>query len=488
MRRRSWLRIGVFGLAVALGPSATTSPATAQTPSPSSDSPAVDPKLESALKKLAGWVRSERGQLSVSVRDVVSGEELLRHDGSALLNPASNAKLLTAAVALNELGPGYRYRTGLYGRIAGEKIERLVLRGHGDPSLGMRDVWRLGAALQARGVTEVGDIYVDQSRFDEQFVPPAFGQQPNEWAAFRAPVSAVAVDENAVTLNVTPNEKGQGARVWFEPPGFVIPSGVVATQKRGSGQAVTLSLAPAPGGRLSAKLGGHIAQGLTRLQVRRRVDDPRLLPGYALAHVLKSLGVRVTGKVQRGGKGEKRRITYVPSEALSVLIRRLGKNSDNFYAEMIFKTLAAEAEPERPATSARGAQVVIDWLKQVGAWQKGMRVENGSGLFDANRISASALTQALVAAHQDPRIGPDFLPHLAVGGVDGTLRSRFRRLRKERRVRAKTGTLAKADAISGYILRPGEKPLAFSVLVNGIANKHWAVRKQVDGFVAAVAR
>ena len=48
-----------------------------------------------------------------------------------------------------------------------------------------------------------------------------FAAQPNEWAPFRAPVSAVALERNAVTLNVVPGKPGSPATVWFDPPGFV---------------------------------------------------------------------------------------------------------------------------------------------------------------------------------------------------------------------------------------------------------------------------
>jgi len=49
-----------------------------------------------------------------------------------------------------------------------------VLRGHGDPSLTEAGLWRLANALESLGIREVEQLIVDQSRFDNQFVPPAF--------------------------------------------------------------------------------------------------------------------------------------------------------------------------------------------------------------------------------------------------------------------------------------------------------------------------
>jgi hypothetical protein len=90
----------------------------------------------------------------------------------------------------------------------------LGLRGFGDPSLKTADLWAMVQELKGYGVKRVeGDIVVDQRVLRRADDPPAFEQQPNEWAAFRAPVSAVALDENCVTLTVRPSDRwSRGAR------------------------------------------------------------------------------------------------------------------------------------------------------------------------------------------------------------------------------------------------------------------------------------
>ena len=75
--------------------------------------------------------------------------------------------------------------------------------------------------LKSLGVRRVdGDILVDQRSFDDNFIPPAFEQQPNEWAYFRAPVSAVPLDRNVLKMTARAQENGP-AIVTFEPPGLV---------------------------------------------------------------------------------------------------------------------------------------------------------------------------------------------------------------------------------------------------------------------------
>ncbi|MEY2932933.1 MAG: hypothetical protein RL033_3682, partial [Pseudomonadota bacterium] len=91
------------------------------------------------------------------------------------------------------------------------------------------------------------------------------------------------------------------------------------------------------------------------------------------------------------------------------------------------------------------------------------------------------------AVRRNPAVYPEFLAQLAVGGVDGTLRSRFRRFKEQRLVRAKTGTLSAAVGLSGYVLAPSGSPIAFSILVNGLDGQASAVRERIDRVVEAVA-
>jgi D-alanyl-D-alanine carboxypeptidase/D-alanyl-D-alanine-endopeptidase (penicillin-binding protein 4) len=439
------------------------------------------------LQSLADWVKGRGGVLSARISEADTGRVWAEATPEVALNPASNMKVLTAAAALDRLGAEYRFSTGLYGQVAAGRVDPLVLRGHGDPSLGTDDLWELGRALAHLGVTQVGSILVDQSRFDDQFVPPAFEQQPNEWAAFRAPVSAVALARNAITLVVLPTSAGQPARVWFEPPGVVTLDGGVETGRPGSGEGIQLSMEPRPDA-LIAHVSGHAAEGLPRLRFDRRLDDPRRAPGLALAAILGECGLEVQGGVALGGSTVKQRLVFHESAPLAQLLPELGKNSDNFYAETIFKVLGAESSTP-PARSQDGAKALLAWLAASELSSPDTRIENGSGLFDANRVSARTIVGVLTTVYRSPALYPEFLAQLAIGGVDGTLRSRFRKLTPKRSIRAKTGTLSGAIGLSGYALsNRGKAPIAFSFLVNQIEGNTGEARQRIDQVVEAIAR
>ena len=197
------------------------------------------PEIEAAVSAITRETIFKDGAIGIAVLDVDSGHYRSAFHEHDPLNPASNAKLYTAAAALATLHGNHRYETTLSGRVKGTVVAGpLVLRGYGDPSLRSADLWDLAQDLKTRGIRKIeGDILVDQRFFDEQTTPPAFEQQPNEWAAFRAPVSAVAVNENTITMTRAPDVRGQpGAIVTFDPPGFVDQEGTIQSTDAGGGR------------------------------------------------------------------------------------------------------------------------------------------------------------------------------------------------------------------------------------------------------------
>ncbi len=440
------------------------------------------------LLALSRWVKERRGELGLSVRDLGSGRELFSEGAEKSLNPASNQKLLTAAVALSELGPQFRFRVAVLGKLESGVAERLVLRSDGDPTFSYAELNGFAKRLVELGLKRVsGDILVDQSAFDDQYTPPAYEQQPDEWAAFRAPVSAVALDRNSITLHVFPAAVAGGvARTEVEPPGYVQVNGDVRTDKARQRERIGLTLTP-HGLLLSAQVAGSVPLGQQVFHLKRRIDNPEVYPGAVLKHTLRSLGIPVMGSVRRGGEDETRELVGRDSEPLAALVGQLGKASDNFYAETLLKAVGLHRKG-RPGTSAKGAEVVVDWLRTRQIVEPGLKVQNGSGLYDANRVSSRTMTRLLESAYLDPSISQAYQEQLAVGGLDGTLRGRFFTLRKRRSVHAKTGTLNRVVALSGYVFGPDQATgVAFSIMVTGISGQHGEARKRIDALVLALS-
>ncbi|MEZ4254414.1 MAG: D-alanyl-D-alanine carboxypeptidase [Polyangiales bacterium] len=173
------------------------------------------------------------------------------------------------------------------------------------------------------------------------------------------------------------------------------------------------------------------------------------------------------------------------SPPLARLAQLLGKESDNFAAEMLTKALGrAKGDTGSTATGLRAITEALAPLHLGDA----VRLENGSGLFGESRATPASVTAALAAGALDAAIAPEFLAAFAVAGRDGTLKGRLGDV-PAGRVRAKTGTLRNVSALSGWVLDVrGEPRFAFSVLANDVGGKIDSAKRLADGVVRALVR
>ncbi len=423
------------------------------------------------------------------------GIEVVRlHDGAPLyqkhadrpLNPASNQKLLTAAAALWNLGPTFRASTKVEGTLDNGKVKRLILRASGDPSLGYRTLFALAQALRLRGVDRVDQVVIDDSYFDRETLPPAFDQQPDETAAFRAAIAAFSVDHNSYVVHVGPGRGiGAPARVRVLAEGYIEVENHTTTKASGPPK-IQIDHESTEDGHLVVEVRGQVPATTRTLYYRRRVPDPRAHAASLWVRALRQVGMRGVLAVEYAHVVERLPVLAdMPSGELSGLLYSVGKWSDNFTAEMLVKIMGAEAQT--PGSSRRGLEVLREELVSRGIDVEGLTMINGSGLFDGNQVSPHHITQTLVAAYRDPAIRPEYVSQLAVGGADGTLQSRLKDLPKPRMVRAKTGTLRDVIALSGYVLGEPERSVAFSFLANGITGKQAEARDLADQIVTLLA-
>jgi D-alanyl-D-alanine carboxypeptidase/D-alanyl-D-alanine-endopeptidase (penicillin-binding protein 4) len=444
--------------------------------------------LRAQLEELVGKADLGDG-IGVVVADTASGERLYTRNPETPRNPASNMKLVTAATALVELGADYRMRTTLAGQLGPDgSVDTLVLRGEGDPSFSYTDLLAMTRRLVELGVRRVENIRVDGSYFDEQILPPAFDQQPGEVASFRAAVGAVSVDRNAYELRVAPGPAADApASVILRCPDyFALESSVVTAA---AGDPSITAEQRARGEQLALKVGGSVPLGIRGVGYERRIESPLPYAGYCLKAALRSQRIGGSLRVSVGAPPAGLPVLVGrESEPLSVLLEPVGKNSDNFYAEMLLKAVAAHAT-RRPGSSAAGAERAQSLLEQAGVARGSAKIVNGSGLFRGGEIAPDHLVKVLLAMYSDPATRSEYIAHLAVAGKDGTLKGRLTDLPRPRIVRAKTGTLDDVISLSGYVLGPRpERALAFSILLNGIRGKQWQARALADDVVRTLVR
>jgi len=111
---------------------------------------------------------------------------------------------------------------------------------------------------------------------------------------------------------------------------------------------------------------------------------------------------------------------------------------------------------------------------------------DGSGMSNDDLITPRAYTTLLTyAAGQS--WGAEWKATFPIGGVDGSLGSRFKGTALEGKIFAKTGTLAEANALSGYLVSSSGRTVAFSILVNSHRPDSAAELHSIDRICLAIA-
>jgi D-alanyl-D-alanine carboxypeptidase/D-alanyl-D-alanine-endopeptidase (penicillin-binding protein 4) len=195
---------------------------------------------------------------------------------------------------------------------------------------------------------------------------------------------------------------------------------------------------------------------------------------------LAQAGVHVAGGTKRlRAGGWPLAVRFSPP--LEEIVREMDVESDNHTAELLLKQLGAVAG--RAGSTAAGAAVVRSVLADHTVPLTGVRIADGSGLSALDRLTAKALVTILQRAWVDRDLRPVFFRVLPVAGRDGTLRDRLRRAPGRGNVRAKTGTLTNASALSGYV----RERYAFAILQNAPRLPFWAARAAQDRFATTLA-
>jgi serine-type D-Ala-D-Ala carboxypeptidase/endopeptidase (penicillin-binding protein 4) len=349
---------------------------------------------------------------AVSVYDLTSRRQLYAFHASTPLRPASNEKLVTSATALARWQPNHHFKTELWlgaaGPDAGGVLHgNIYLKGYGDPSLSTAAYMR---SRYASGMSNLGD--------------------------FVAALQSLGVSK--ITGRVVADDS------FFDATRAVQSwrPGMTAYCGRLSALALNEGFGPK---------GTYVA-------------DPSLYAAHTLSSLLRLGGIQVVRPAIRGTTPQTATLGFTEASAhLSRILAAMNRPSDNFFAEELLKGLGADFRAE--GTTAAGLKVEVAFLKSIGMPAGSYRLHDGSGLSYADRLSARGITKLLIVMSKRPDHAT-YRNSLSVAGVNGTLRHRMKHTAAQGNVRAKTGTLAVASNLSGYVTTANQHKLVFSILMN----------------------
>ncbi|NQT88896.1 D-alanyl-D-alanine carboxypeptidase/D-alanyl-D-alanine-endopeptidase [bacterium] len=469
MHRRLQLSAILLGIAVA---ASTGSAAPSSRPSGLSRA-----QLVAGLRRLTASPPLKGARVGVAVVDLVDGATLFEHGADLSCSVASNNKLVTTAAALELLGARFAFRTSVYAtgnlRADGLLEGDLLVVGRGDPSISGRFengnptavFERWATAVAASGIRRVrGSIIADDTYLDRQFHHPDWPK--NQLAAwYCAPTSALSFNDNCIRIIVRPGPKrGAPAIVTTEPRTTFghITNRAVTGRARVAGKPLIVHRRP---GTNNIVVSGSIPEAGAVSLTWLTVHEPALYTATVFRDTLAARGVVVGAPPRLLTPSLRiptdRRWEVITTESLlAQAVAVTNSRSQNFYAEQFLKTLGKEKAGE--GSFAAGARVVADFLRTAGV-AGAFTTSDGSGLARGNRYTARQLV-TLLAYMNGRRTGGVYLRSLARPGADGTLAKRLLPLKGK--LHAKTGYIAGASALSGYVETRGGRLLAFSILVN----------------------
>ena len=188
--------------------------------------------------------------------------------------------------------------------------------------------------------------------------------------------------------------------------------------------------------------------------------------GHLLKRTLTQKGIDVRGEVIFGTVPvAARAVATHLSPSLADILKLMNKPSDNYIAELLFKTIGAEVIGE-PGTWKKGRTAITTFLDEIMDTPPIHRCIDGSGVSRYNLLNVDLLTKLLVYIYHNFALRPEYLASLPIAGVDGTLKNRMQGMYAEKVLRAKTGTLSGVSALAGYTVTADGEVFAFGILIS----------------------
>lgn len=434
-----------------------------------------------------------QANMSVLVQNLTTGEVIDSYREDKVVPPASVMKLLTTAACLETMGPGFRFPTILEytGTIDGGVLHGdLYIRGGCDPSLGWKgrtaflNQWV--KAVKAAGISRIdGAVIADMTMLDGEAQNPAWLCE--DAGNYYAPgIFALNYYGNTMNIVLKSGEPGSVATVVGTEPqveDIVFINRVRCDKIQYDGAFVS----GIPYSR-ERYLTGAVPSNLGTFGVKGDLPNPGLL-----------LARHLTSRLREAGVAVKRDANYLPdynpltpprhelyihySEPLSEIIKETNVNSNNLYAEALFRYLGTRYT--LPGTIHNSQDLLRDYWRRRGVAVQNAIIKDGCGLAPQDAVSAKAFVQLLTIMRNSPN-ADYWMASLPVSGKTGTLTSLCPGTPLEGRIHAKSGTIAGTKNFAGYIDMPNGDTWVFAILINSAPGKARNIQHVIQQYLLDV--
>ncbi|MEG4120183.1 D-alanyl-D-alanine carboxypeptidase/D-alanyl-D-alanine-endopeptidase [Microcoleus sp. N9_B4] len=453
-------------------------------------------ELGAQVDAIANRPEFSRSRWGILIQPLSSSTTLYSRDAQKYFIPASNAKLLTTAAALQKLGADFRIKTSVY---SGENGS-LYVAGRGDPSIAEAQLKSLAQQLKQRGISQVNQLIGDDSYFQGSAVNPNWEWEDAQ-AGYGAPINSLIFNQNAIDLLLSPQDVGQPLKVTFAEP-------KLANQWQLQNNSVTVAQNESE----FIEIGREFDRPIIRVSGQLKVGGEPESAYVAVVNpannflqyfqqALATEGIPVKqALVASASRNLNQELATVESPPLAELVRETNRESNNLYAEVLLRllgkvtdkmpvpqTLTGKMPVPQEDTGESGLKELKTVLTQLGVNPNSYILADGSGLSRHNLITPEALVETLRLMANSPTASI-YRQSLPIAGESGTLKNRFNFTPNRVILQGKTGTMSGVSALSGYIEVPNYEPLVFSIIVNQSDLSTAKMRSATDEIVLLLNR
>ncbi len=392
------------------------------------------------------------GRVSYQVTDVKTGLVLESRGAVNGMPPASVTKAITALYALDALGGDHRFETRIFATstpVNGVLQGDLILAGGGDPTLDTDALASLVTQLKSAGLREIRGrflVWGGGLPFTKSIDP----DQPDH-VGYNPAVSGIALNYNRVHFEWKRGANGYAVAMDARSE-RLRPSVSMARMKIVARETPVYTYAQKANVDHWTVARGALGKGGSRwLPVRL----PALYAGDVLRSLARAQGIPLPKPQDAKTAPKGQVVARHQSARLRVILKAMLRYSTNLTAEMV--GLAATKARTGNVRSLRASATEMSRWAQSRMGMPNVRLVDHSGLGDASRVSASAMSMALVKVHQQGLLKPILKP-IALRHENGKINKAH-----PIKVVAKTGTLNFVSALAGYMTAPDGTELAFAI-------------------------
>lgn len=425
----------------------------------------VTQAIADPLSKTINSLNINKSAISVSVKEVETGNLIYSLNENAPMIPASTLKLVTSSAAADCLGDDYKFSTKLYKSTNNDLY--LVLGA--DPFLVSGDLAQLIETAKSKNIFEPKNIYIVDSVFDNVEWGEGW-QWDDDLNPLMPKFSAYNINKNLLKLEINPTVNNVSAKLTVKPFYPLTFMNLVTTDsKNATSVKVERNNNIAPN---MLNVSGVVSKTASILIP---VNNPKMNFTLRLEDAIRAKKLEYYATI-KNAKLPDQNIYHVETveHDLSAILPVILKYSDNLAAETVFKTAGAEYSNSQ-GNIENSLKMLNDYFEKNNLQNEDIKIVDGSGVSKNNLMTAKFMGEFLMFRANSENF-EGFKNALTTAG-EGTLKNRM--LYFKDNLRAKTGTLADTSAMAGYITSRRGKLYAFDIMING-AKTSSADKKNIE--------